>query len=208
MPCVERMGAVPGSAPYPAGRAWPAADPVPFACQSAAEGLHSEASTRALRLMLSMPSAGPMYCIPGPPWCRQAVKMYSSNSTVELLAAAAAEFAALGQAGPSLAPGAAPGFHEADVRLEAGAPVPEAAMGPPTGCPSCAEVEAAPLEAWALQAEAQNATAFHLPWGQDVLFGPVDYAAAAEMVCNCLAGEYMYAHIFPPSSIALLAPLV
>lgn len=110
----------------------------------------------------------------------QELKLFSSNSTVEILSEAAQEAAALALEGL-----------DADIK-EAPSKAAEAPIaGTPTAeglaCPTCIDVEELPLEQWASEADDRNASAFRLPWGQDVLFEPVDYTGAAEVVSNCLS---------------------
>jgi hypothetical protein len=61
-------------------------------------------------------------------------------------------------------------------------------------CPACASVEGLPLQEWAQAQAPAGRNATRLPWGQEVAFEEVDYAGAAEVVCNCLAGAGLLLH--------------
>lgn len=162
---------------------------------------------------------------PTPSSCRtlslllQAVRVYSSNSTVQLLAEAAAQSAEDSEraattrqltstdgvnSAPSPREGEAPAAADSpggrgaaagqpEAPLPAGAAAAAPAFGAeslPLECPTCAAVQALPLAEWTAEAAAAPGNATQLPWGQVVEFEPVDYAAAAQVVCDCLAGGW------------------
>ncbi len=107
--------------------------------------------------------------------------MYSSNSTVALLAESAAEAAADSvTAGPLEHESAQASSVQKSGHAQVGLNAFE--------CPACSSVEGLPLQQWAAEQRAVGRTTMHLPWGQDVHFDEVDYVGSAEVVCNCLAG--------------------
>lgn len=126
------------------------------------------------------PAPAPLLCCLPP----HPLQNYSSNSTVALLAEAAAEAAALSDEGAAeLEPPAEPAAAATDAVWAA---VCSAAAAPLT---SCDPLDGAQLEQWQAQQGAGGGAQLAWAWpGTPAGLPPVDYREAAEAVCACLAG--------------------